>query len=251
MPDPGNLAGEGSDLVEGCRLPRDLLYDLEFEVWVRPGGPPDPSDPSGAARLLTFGLMAPFTAFVGKLQEVRYRPLEGVVERGKSVATAESVRYTGALRMPVRGEVVERNPLLSTRPKWLNDEPYERGWVARVRPADDAPLPSTLRPARAVEEEVRALVRERRTHCYAAFPDVEIVELGSECSAVLLRLDEELARRAPDEVVLLVVDDPTAPIELERWRMQTGHAVVERRRDRERYLFLVRKEAVPRPERPR
>ncbi len=251
MPERANLTGEGSELVEGCPLPSDLLYDLEFEVWVRPEGASDPSHSPGPPGGLTFGLMAPFTAFVGRVQEVRYRPLEGVQERGRSVATAESVRYTGALRLPVRGEVVERNPLLSTRPKWLNDEPYGRGWVARVRRADDVPLPSTLRPALEVQEEVRALIRERRTRCHALFPDVEIVELGSECSAVLLRLDEELARRAPEEVVLLVVDDPTAPIELERWRMQTGHAVLERRKEGERYLFLVRKEAFPRPERPR
>jgi TusA-related sulfurtransferase len=49
------------------------------------------------------------------------------------------------------------------------------------------------------------------------------------------------------EVVLLVVDDPTAPIEMTRWSDRTGYPILEARRADGLLHFLVRKVADPRP----
>ncbi|MDE1879569.1 MAG: hypothetical protein KGI89_03380 [Euryarchaeota archaeon] len=232
---------EDHESVEGCALPSKLLYDLELDVWARPGGD---------GRLLTFGIMSPLASFAGKFLEVSFRRIEGALTRGQSVATIVSARFTGAVRVPAGGQIVERNPELSQRPKLLNNDPYGQGWVATVDLGGSAPLPPTLRDASHVREEVVRKVREMHIRCYPAVPDVELFEIGSECSAVLAHLDDEVARRAPEEVILLVADDPTAPIELERWRMRTGHSILHWRKEENLYHFLVRRERAPRPSRP-
>jgi len=60
-------------------------------------------------------------------------------------------------------------------------------------------------------------------------------------------LNDELRSRAAGEAVLLVTDDPTSPIEMERWSDQTGHRLLAHRREGELHEFLVRKEARPVP----
>jgi glycine cleavage system H protein len=230
--------------ILGCPLPEDRRYDLEQGVWWQeePGG--------GTGRL---GVMATWAAFAGPFRELTFRPpVDGPVGRGRSVATVESVRLTGAVRLPFDAEVVERNDALRTRPRLLNDRPYTDGWVVRARPVRaDEPVRTLLsaeaaRPA--VEEEIRA----RRIRCWPLTPETELIEVGVECSAVLVRLNEELARRAPGEALLLVTDDPTSPIEMVRWSDQTGEAVRAHRQEGPLHQFLVEKleRPVPRARRP-
>ncbi len=226
--------------VGGCPVPDDCLVDVENDVWARADGP-------GGAYVV--GLLASHAAFAGRLLSVRFRPLEGLVERGRSVATIESGRLTGPVRLPFSGTIVERNPLLLERPKWVNDSPYDRGWFVRAVPADPNEPARTLARPEAARAALAAQIAERRIQCYPAAPDLEMIEIGSECSAILAKLDDELARRAPDDIVLLVSDDPTSPIELVRWTDRTGHTVLHHRVDGTLHRFLIRKEAhpVPRP----
>ncbi|MGI0053521.1 MAG: sulfurtransferase TusA family protein [Thermoplasmata archaeon] len=224
--------------VAGCPLPPDRRYDLEESVWIL-------EDP--ATGIATVGLMASLVCFAGKFTSVTFRPIPDRQGAGRSVATLESRRYTGPVRLPVGGTLVERNVGLIARPKLLNDSPYERGWVVRVRPEPGAPPRAPLETAEEIADRLRARITELRIHCTPAAPDLELVEIGSECAATLARLDEELARRPAEEIVLLVTDDPTSPLELERWSDRTGHTLLQHARDGGLYRFLIRKEAAPRP----
>ncbi len=222
-------------------LPDDLLYHLEYDVWVRRA----PGDP-GTALL---GLTAVLAAFAGRFVSFAFRPPEARVSAGRSVGTVESVRFTGAVRLPVDGTIVERNPALPERPRLMNDDPYHDGWVVRFRPDDLAALDRSLVTSTFAEPHVRERIRREGIRCYAALPDLELYEIGAECSAILARVDDELARRPPNDVLLLVTDDPTSPIELVRWSDRTGHTVLEHRRDAGLHHFLLRKEAHPVPRR--
>lgn len=223
--------------LRGCTVPDDLRVDVEDGVWLRP-------DPAGGAT--TLGLLAPFVAFAGRLLSVRFRPLEGTVDGGRSVATVESTRLTAPVRLPVGGRIVARNEALTARPRLANDAPYEAGWFVRFLPSAPSEL-ERVPTAAAARPALERQIDERRVRCYAALPDLEVYEIGAECRAILARLDDELARRAPGDVVLLVVDDPTAPIEMVRWADRTGHAVLEQRQADGLWHFLVRKVADPRP----
>ncbi len=228
--------------IEGCWLPEDRLYDLESDVWWAPR-------PSGdTARL---GLLGPLTAFAGRFDRLTFRPVEGLLARHRSVATVESLRYTGAVRLPVDGTVVARNPAVLTRPRLLNDDPYSEGWVAEVRPERAEDPAKLLLPAAAVVDRLRERIRLQRIRCWPMLPEIELLEVGRECSAILTNLNEELARRGAGEAVLVVTDDPTSPIEMVRWSDETGHTVLAHRAEAGVHQFLVRKEAHPRPRRRR
>ncbi|MEK7247346.1 MAG: glycine cleavage system protein GcvH [Chloroflexota bacterium] len=45
----------------------------------------------------------------------------------------ESVKAVSELFSPVTGEIVERNEALNDNPQWVNDGPYDDGWMLRVR----------------------------------------------------------------------------------------------------------------------
>lgn len=225
--------------VDGCPLPDDRRYDLEHDVWAK-------ADDAG--EVVTVGMMAPLASFAGKFVAVTFRALDGPQPVARSVATVESFRFTGAVRIPVAGTVVERNPRLPARPKLLNDAPYDDGWVVRIRPSD--PLAwGLLSSASQVAEPLRGKIREMRIHCLPAAPDVEMFEIGAECQAILVRLDEELAQRAVDEVVHLVTDDPTSPIEMVAWSDRTGYPVLHQWSEANLRHFLVRRIAAPVPRR--
>ncbi len=229
--------------IRGCPLPEDRLYDLEHDVWWAP----DPSG-DGTARV---GLLGTLAAFAGPIREVTFRPVDGPLARGRSVATVESVRFTGAVRLPVDAVVVARNEALPGRPRLLNDAPYGDGWVVRVRPerADDPRR--WLESAAAVAARLDEQIRTRRIRCWPQTPDLELLEIGVECSAVLTVLSETLQRQPVGSAVLLVTDDPTSPIEMVRWSDQTGYPVLAHRVEGALHQFLVRKDPNPVPRRRR
>jgi glycine cleavage system H protein len=236
----GTPGGGPNVEIGGCVVPADRLYDLENEVWYRP----EPG--SDLARV---GVLGPLAWFAGRFQSVAFRPLSGSVALGRSVATLESFRYTGAVRLPLDAVVVEQNSALVDRPRLLNDAPYEEGWVVKVRPANAGVLPPSLESAEAIRERLADRIRQRHIQCWPVTPDFEIFEIGIECSAVLTMLNEELARRPAGTAALLFTDDPTSPIEMERWSDQTGHSLLARRKEGNLNEFLVRKEARPVPRR--
>ncbi len=228
--------------IDGCPLPEDRMYDMDNRVWARR---------SEADGTWTIGLLAPFMAFIGPVTRVTFRPLTPTIERGRSLGMVETVRFTGPVRTPVAGDWVSQNPDLVTHPRWLNDDPYGKGWFARVRPPPGAAPPPGLETAEAVRARVAQWIAHDRIRCWPQTPDVQMFEIGVECSAILTQLNDELARRPAGTVVMLVTDDPTSPIEMQRWSDQTGHAVLATRRDEALYTFLVRKEEHPVPRMPR
>jgi glycine cleavage system H protein len=226
--------------IDGCPLPEDRLYDLENDVWWAP-------EPGGTAARV--GVLGTLAAFAGPFTSLTFRPVEGVIGRGRSVATVESMRFTGAIRLPVESEVMERNRKVSERPRLVNDAPYSEGWVVRVQPVRPEDVTKFLERADQVAARLQERIRTQRIRCWPATPDVELYEIGLECSAVLTMLNEELLARPAGTHVLLVTDDPTSPIEMVRWSDQSGHPVLTHRREGNLHQFLIRKEAHPVPRR--
>jgi len=222
--------------IGGCPLPEDRLYDLEHDIWWSPEG--------DSARIGVLGTLA---AFAGPFVSFSFRPVDGILARGRSIATVESTRFTGAVRVPVEAHVLERNSALREHPRLLNDAPYGDGWVARVRPTQPDEVARYLESAAQVASRLEERIRTMRIRCWPATPDLELYEIGIECSAVLTMLNEELAKRPTGVHVLLVTDDPTSPIEMVRWSDQTGYPVLARRDEGTLHQFLVRKVPDPKP----
>ena len=55
------------------------------------------------------------------------------LEAGDDLGSIESVKAVSELFVPVSGEVVEVNELLSEKPDLVNTDPYGDGWMIRIR----------------------------------------------------------------------------------------------------------------------
>jgi len=68
------------------------------------------------------------------------------VEAGKECAVVESVKAASDIYAPVSGEVVSANEELAEAPELVNDDPYGKGWMFKIKMSDVAEL-DELMPA--------------------------------------------------------------------------------------------------------
>jgi len=217
--------------LEGCAFPEDVLYDREGLSWAR-------VETSG---LVTVGITSILAALAGRLTSIRPKPVGAGLEQGRAVATLESGKYFGPVRAPVSGVVEATNGAVLVRPKACSEDPYGEGWLVRLRPSRLPAERADLLPATEAADLLRGQIAALRVRCFAAFPDHEMFEIGTECAAVLVKLDELVGRIPAEEVVHIVSDDWTAPAEMANWSERTGHPVVDSRREGNLFHFLVRK----------
>jgi glycine cleavage system H protein len=75
------------------------------------------------------------------------------VRKGDPYAEVESVKAVSDVIAPLSGEIVEVNESLSSDPEAINEDPYEKGWMVKVRLSDASEVES-LMDAAAYEESL-------------------------------------------------------------------------------------------------
>jgi glycine cleavage system H protein len=108
--------------IDYCNFPDDALYDLENYVWVR----------LTESKVAKVGITSVHAGLAGKLNKIRFKSIGTMLNRGQSIATIESVKYFGAVRIPLSGRLVAVNSALEIKPKLANDSPYGDGWFAQI-----------------------------------------------------------------------------------------------------------------------
>ncbi|GAB3891444.1 glycine cleavage system protein GcvH [Larkinella knui] len=58
--------------------------------------------------------------------------------KGEIFGSIEAVKTVSDLFLPIPGEVLEINPEVEKSPELVNDDPYGRGWIIRVKLTDGA-----------------------------------------------------------------------------------------------------------------
>jgi glycine cleavage system H protein len=81
---------------------------------------------------------------LGDIVFVELPKIGSKLEQGKSFGTIEAVKAVSDLYAPVNGEVVELNKEVQDSPEVVNKEPYERGWMVKVRIENPAQLTNLL-----------------------------------------------------------------------------------------------------------
>jgi len=61
-------------------------------------------------------------------------------EEGDTFGVVESVKAAADLYMPVSGEIIAANEALLDEPEAINEDPYGKGWMVRVRMSDMSQL---------------------------------------------------------------------------------------------------------------
>jgi glycine cleavage system H protein len=76
-----------------------------------------------------------------ELSDVVYVELPEIgdsLSKGDSFGTVESVKAASDIFVPMTGEVVGINEELGDSPQMVNEDPFGKGWMIRLRPSDPA-----------------------------------------------------------------------------------------------------------------
>ncbi len=113
-------------------VPDDLRYSTDHE-WVRVE--------SGQVRV---GITDYAQDALGDIVFVQVPTVGTAVTVGSALGEVESTKSVSEIYAPVTGTVVEVNDDLGDAPERLNDDPYGRGWICVLDPADPAELDQLL-----------------------------------------------------------------------------------------------------------
>ncbi len=116
--------------------PDELLF-AETHEWAKV------ADESGA-KVATIGISA---FAVEQLTDLVYMELPSVgtpVEAGREFGEVESVKAVSPLYSPVTGEIIDVNTSLPDNLETLNADPYDAGWIIKVKLSDESSLAKLL-----------------------------------------------------------------------------------------------------------
>ena len=113
-------------------VPTDLRYTKDHE-WVRVDGAE-----------ATIGITAYAADQLGDIVFVELPDAGRSLEQFAAFGVVESVKAVSDLFAPVSGEVVGANDDLKAKPELVNSDPYDAGWMLRVRLADPAQVDDLL-----------------------------------------------------------------------------------------------------------
>ncbi|MFZ1800171.1 MAG: glycine cleavage system protein GcvH [Chitinophagaceae bacterium] len=83
----------------------------------------------------------------GELGDIVYIDVSTIgneLAEGELFGTVEAVKTVSDLFMPVSGTVLEVNPSLEKEPELVNSDPYENGWMIKIKIKNKADLDSLM-----------------------------------------------------------------------------------------------------------
>lgn len=113
--------------------PKELKYTKSHE-WLR-------LEQDGSA---TVGITEHAQELMGDLVYVELPQQGAQLSAGKECSVVESVKAASDVYAPIAGEVVDANAALAGAPETLNQDPYGKGWMFKLKPANAADLDKLL-----------------------------------------------------------------------------------------------------------
>jgi glycine cleavage system H protein len=101
--------------------PENLKYTKDHE-WVKIDGD-----------IATVGITDFAQSELGDIVYVEVETLDEELEQEEVFGTVEAVKTVSDLFMPLSGKVIEFNEALEDEPELVNDNPYEKGWIIKIK----------------------------------------------------------------------------------------------------------------------
>jgi glycine cleavage system H protein len=96
----------------------------------------------------------------GDMAFAHLKPAGTILSQGDELAELETIKATTSYPSPVAGTVVEVNGELELAPETINQDPYGKGWLVVIEPADWATQRARLMSAEAYLGAMRAQAEE-------------------------------------------------------------------------------------------
>lgn len=113
--------------------PENLLYSKEHE-WVEVKGD-----------VAVIGITWHAQDSLGDVVFVETPAIGAEFKQMSEFGVVESVKTVSTLYCPVSGKVTEINEALKSHPEIINDDPYVKGWIMKVKMADPSELKNLLK----------------------------------------------------------------------------------------------------------
>ncbi len=102
-------------------IPKDLKYTKDHE-WVKVEGD-----------MATIGVTDYAQDELGDIVYVEVETLDEALEEGEVFGTVEAVKTVSDLYLPLSGTVTAFNEELEDEPESVNDDPYGKGWMIKLK----------------------------------------------------------------------------------------------------------------------
>lgn len=119
------------------------LKFTESHEWVRDNG-------DGT---VTIGISEHAQEMLGDVVFVELPEIDAEIDAGDSFSLVESVKAASDIYAPVVGVVIEVNEDLQNSPELINEEPYDGGWIVKVKMSD----PDELKDLKDAEEYLASI----------------------------------------------------------------------------------------------
>jgi glycine cleavage system H protein len=114
-------------------IPSDLKY-LESHEWAR-------VESDGT---ITVGISDHAQEALGDLVFVEVPEVGRNVNKGTAAAVVESVKAASDVYSPISGVVTQKNEALDGAPELVNEDPYGKGWLFKLKPSNTNELAQLL-----------------------------------------------------------------------------------------------------------
>lgn len=74
----------------------------------------------------------------GDIEFITLPSLGQTYSKGETFATTESSKASNDISMPISGEIIAVNSSLPDCPFWLNVDPYDKGWLVKIKATNPA-----------------------------------------------------------------------------------------------------------------
>jgi glycine cleavage system H protein len=98
-----------------------LFYTKEDE-WLKEEG-----------EIITVGITDYAQDKLGDIVYVEEAQAQNKIRKGDKITTIESVKAASDINAPISGEVVEVNKKVLNNPSIINSDPYEEGWLFKIK----------------------------------------------------------------------------------------------------------------------
>ncbi|AWA29537.1 glycine cleavage system protein GcvH [Flavobacterium magnum] len=113
-------------------IPSSLRYTKDHE-WAKIEGD-----------IVTVGITHFAQKELGDIVYVEVETVDQHLDKDAVFGTVEAVKTVSDLFLPMAGEIIEFNDSLTTSPEVVNKDPYEAGWMIKIKVDDAADYDSLL-----------------------------------------------------------------------------------------------------------
>jgi glycine cleavage system H protein len=115
-------------------LPQDLKYTKDHE-WVKIEGD-----------VATVGITEFAQNELGDIVFVEVETVDEELEKEEVFGSVEAVKTVSDLFLPLSGEIIEFNEELESTPELVNEDPYGKGWMIKIKFNNEAEVEELLSP---------------------------------------------------------------------------------------------------------